>query len=381
MGEFRLHVQDSCGKSLPGFRTGLSLHSHTLHSRESLDFIYQAAQKNALLRAAIKRGEARYRASHGTDLDLTRGWWTPPLSPLDAFALEAKQLEEMSLQPIVSLTDHDDIEAPMSLQAIEASRKVPISVEWTVPYRETFFHLGVHNLIPGRARSMMGWLAKYTVTALKAPTQDIDLADLLEELDADPATLIVFNHPLWDEKGVGAEVHEAALMDLLRGCGRYIHALELNGLRPWSENRRVVDLAESVQKPLVSGGDRHIIEPNAIVNLSNAETFEEFAAEVREDCESNVMVLPHYHEAHASRIFHNMLDVFRTYDNHGRGWKSWADRVFYMYADGQVQSLTQIWGDQRPRAVSVFAGFMQFVGQPHMRRAVRFMTAQGRFAN
>ena len=43
----------------------------------------------------------------------------------------------------------------MSLQAIEVSRNIPISVEWTVPFRNTFFHLGVHNLPPNRARAIM----------------------------------------------------------------------------------------------------------------------------------------------------------------------------------------------------------------------------------
>lgn len=375
MGEFSLCVQDSRGQTLKGFRTGLSLHSHTLHSRESLDFVYQAARRCSLLRFALRQGDRQYRAARGTPLDLRRGWWTPPLAPLDAFALEAGQLESMNLQPLVSLTDHDDIEAPMSLQAIESNRNVPISVEWTVPYRETFFHLGVHNLAPGRARSMMGWLARYTATAVNA-AQDVDLADLLEELDADPATLIVFNHPLWDERGVGADIHRAALTDLLKGCGRYIHALELNGLRPWHENKAVLALAESMQKPVISGGDRHIVEPNAIINLSNASNFAEFVAEIREDLESNVVILPHYHEAHASRIFHNMLDVFRTYEDHGRGWKYWADRVFYAHADGQVLSLAQIWGDSTPWAVSLFVGAMQVAGRRPVRKALRFMAAQ-----
>jgi hypothetical protein len=353
-----------------GYRTGLSLHSHTLHSRESLDFIYHASRHSALLRFVIRQGEARYRHFHGAELNLKRGWWTPPLAPLDAYALEAKQLESMGLTPLVSLTDHDDIEAGMSLQAI-AQERIPISVEWTVPYRETFFHLGVHNLAPARARFLMRQLSAFT-----AAPEDAILTDLLAELDADPATLVVFNHPLWDEKGIGTEAHNAALDDLLTTRGQYLHAMELNGLRPWKENRLVLKLAERWQKPVVSGGDRHAVEPNAIINLSNASGFAEFVSEVRNDAHSNVVILPHYHEAHASRIFHNMLDVFRTYENHGRGWKDWADRVFYTGDDGRVQSLAQIWGDRPPRAVAIFAGFMQFAGNPPLRRALRSMASQ-----
>ena len=37
-----IHLQEATGK-LPGqYRTGVSLHSHTLHSKESLNFIYQS---------------------------------------------------------------------------------------------------------------------------------------------------------------------------------------------------------------------------------------------------------------------------------------------------------------------------------------------------
>jgi hypothetical protein len=86
-------------------------------------------------------------------------------------------------------------------------------------------------------------------------------------------------------------------------------------------------------------------------------------------------VLPHYHEAHASRIFHNMLDVFRTYENHGRGWKDWPDRVFYTGEDGVVRSLAQIWGDHPPLAVAIFANFMHLAGNQPVRKALRAMAS------
>jgi hypothetical protein len=274
----------------------------------------------------------------------------------------------MGLRPFVSITDHDTIEAPMSLQAIEPEKHIPVSVEWTVPYRGTFFHIGVHNIIGSRARMMMDHLAAYTAN----PAEE-RLTELLAELHANPATLIVFNHPLWDEKGVGDAVHRAALTNLLSTRGEFFHALEINGLRPWKENKLVVELAEAWSKPVISGGDRHAVEPNATVNLTNASDFPEFVAEVRNDLVSNVLLMPHYHEAHPSRIFHNMLDVFRTYENHGHGWKEWADRVFYAKQNGQVQSLSQMWGERPPHVVGIFAGFMRFAGQRQVRRALRSM--------
>ena len=42
-----------------------------------------------------------------------------------------------------------------------------------------------------------------------------------------------------------------------------------------------MELAEEFQTTAVSGGDRHGTEPNAVLNLTNAGVFGEFAHEVR----------------------------------------------------------------------------------------------------
>jgi len=54
-----IHLQWKDAAVINRFRTGVSLHSHTLHSRESLDFIYRAAAQAPLLSAAIRHGERR----------------------------------------------------------------------------------------------------------------------------------------------------------------------------------------------------------------------------------------------------------------------------------------------------------------------------------
>src|ERR1700722_16659727 len=91
--------------------------------------------------------------------------------------------------------------------------------------------------------------------------------------------------------------------------------LELNGLRPWSENRNVMSFARDLAAPVISGGDRHGLEPNALLNLTNAGTFGEFVKEVRTGW-SDVLILRHYRETYTSRILHNMIDILRTYDRH-----------------------------------------------------------------
>jgi hypothetical protein len=360
-----IHLEWGTDRPARRFRTGVSLHSHTLHSKESLDFIYKAARNFRPLEWVLRHGEQRYQAAHGIPLDLRRGWWTPPLAPADAHALESQQIERLGLAPLVSLTDHDNIEAPLSLQAVNPGIKVPVSVEWTVPFRETFFHLGVHNLPAAKARSLMAQFAAYTST----PRQAV-LGDLLASVAAFNGTLIVMNHPLWDEKGIGGTAHRILAREFLARYSRSVHALEINGLRPWTENHSVNVLARERDLPVVAGGDRHALEANVVLNFTNAATFAEFANEIRVQKHSTVWISSAYRQGHNARIFHNMIDVFRNYDDHGLGWSHWTDRVFFQKPDGSVSSLAECWGDRPPSVVGVFANAMHLAGTPPLRTAL-----------
>jgi hypothetical protein len=361
----RIHFQWSAERPHARFDTAVSLHSHTFRSREPLDFFYRIARHCAPARWALHRIEARYKFLHGVPLDLRRGWWTPPLAPREAYSLEFGQIRSLGLAPIVSLTDHDDIEAPLSLQAAEVSPHIPISVEWTVPFKNTFFHLGVHNIPPSRARATMDSLKAFTERPLEK-----DLPTVLAALHAEPGMLTVFNHPLWDEMGIGEQQHRMAAIALLSQHGEYLHAIELNGLRPWRENSSVIRLARDWGKPVVSGGDRHVVEPNATLNLTSAGSFAEFASEIRSGW-SDVFLMPHYRIPHSVRVLHNILDVFRTYETHEFGWTEWPDRVFYQLRDGSIASLSQLWGNRPPLSAGVVAGFMHLAGQAPLRYALR----------
>lgn len=353
------------------FRTAVSLHGHTLHSRESLDFIYPLAKRIAPLRYALDRGEERYQAIHGRVLDLNRAWWTPPVSPYDAWTIETKQIEnKFGLDAHVSLTDHDDIEAPMTLQVLEECRRTPISVEWTVPYRGTFFHIGVHNLVPECARETMRDLAAFTANPV-----DARIGELLDRLAANPATLIVFNHPNWDEKGIGETAHQAFAREFAAAYKPFIHAFELNGLRPWRENRGIFDLAKAFDKPLISGGDRHAMEPNAMLNLTNASDFAEFVEEIREGY-SDLLITQQYLEPFALRILQNVDDVLSDQENHSMGWRRWSDRVFYHCEDGVIRSFRECWTEGEPVAVRLFVGGLRLLRQPQLKHAFRMAFAR-----
>jgi len=180
---------------------------------------------------------------------------------------------------------------------------------------------------------------------------------------------------MWDEKGVRTEMHRTAVLELLGECGEHIDALELNGLRPWSENRQAILLGQTWSKPLISGGDRHAVEPNAVLNLSKALTFSEFAAEIRSG-QSDVLITPRYREGHVTRIIQNTMDVLGSYDAHGLGWREWPDRVFYQMDNGAAKSLSQIWGSDPPFLASALSGILRFAGRTPLRQALRAVTAR-----
>ena len=51
----QIHLQWSGAKDGTRFRTGVSLHSHTLHSRESLDCVEAAGAKSWWMREAVRK--------------------------------------------------------------------------------------------------------------------------------------------------------------------------------------------------------------------------------------------------------------------------------------------------------------------------------------
>jgi hypothetical protein len=360
---------------VPGrFQAGVSLHSHTMFSEESLDMVPRSTAKVPYLGAAIRRQEAEYNARKGQQFDFSQAYWTPPLAPRQAYRLEEKQIQrQLDLPALVSLTDHDDMRAAVLLRMLNRFSKAPISTEWTIPFGTTFFHLGVHNVPAEKARELGAELARFT----REPDPD-ELGPLLERLNGDPDTLIVLNHPLWDEKGVGADEHKRQLMELLKQHGRLIHALELNGLRSWNENAAVAVLAREIDQPVVSGGDRHGREPNAILNLSRAVAFAGFVEEVRYARRSHVVFMPQYREPLKLRVLQTMVDVVRHYPENTFGRRQWSDRVFYRDpASGNTLPLSVIWPDGGPAIVRQFIRAMQFLGWRGVQQALRLALEEG----
>lgn len=79
------------------YRTGVSLHSHTLHSTESALPMGKLPQGSAVARALVGRAHRRY-GGRPLEEDLSRMWWTPPLAPGQALDVEVGQMRRRGRQ-------------------------------------------------------------------------------------------------------------------------------------------------------------------------------------------------------------------------------------------------------------------------------------------
>ncbi|MGB6132963.1 MAG: hypothetical protein WBG54_14380 [Acidobacteriaceae bacterium] len=320
--------------------TAVSLHSHTNQSKETLDFLANLGNQYPLLRPILAFYERRSREMYGIPLNYAAAYWTPPLTPKLAFDLESGQIEKkLNLRPLVSITDHDTIAAPMLLRTVASARHIPVSVEWSAPYGgDQAFHLGIHNLPSDSGAAWMKTFEEYT-----AAPDEKRLTEILAALHELPNVLIVFNHPCWDLYLIGKDKAAQRVQDFLAANHEFMHVLELNGLRHWRENREVIQLAKKWNKLLISGGDRHGREPNANVNLSSASSFTEFVQEVRYEGRSHILFMPQYAQPWKHRILQSTLDAIRDYPDFPLGSRYWDERVWHPGADGVMRPARELW--------------------------------------
>jgi hypothetical protein len=283
-------------------------------------------------------------------------------------------VEKLDLEPMVSITDHDTIQAPMLLRTVPSARHIPVSLEWSAPFGEQSFHLGVHNLPSAHATEWMKTLADYTATP-----SDARLTEILKALDEEPNVLVVFNHPMWDLYMIGKEKHRFLVNAFLQKNSTFLHAMELNGLRSWDENRQARRLAEKWNMLLISGGDRHGVEPNANINLTNATSFTAFVHEVRREKKSHVLFMRQYAEPWKLRLLQSTIDAFRPYPEFPQGSRTWDERVYHPDANGAVRPLSELWpGGTPPRAIRWALGTMQLMASGLVSGGLRMARSESR---
>lgn len=342
------------------YPTAVSLHSHTNQSKETLDFLANLGNQMPILRPILSFYERRSREQHNIPINYATAYWTPPLTPRLAFDLESGQIaQKLGLMPLVSITDHDTIAAPMLLRTVTSARHIPVSVEWSAPFGgDQAFHLGIHNLPSDTGAYWMKVFEEYTTNP-----DEKRLTEILAALHALPNVLIIFNHPMWDLYLIGAAKAAQRVQEFLAANHEFMHAFELNGLRPWEENRQVKRLAQRWNKLLISGGDRHGREPNANVNLTHAGSFTEFVHEVRYEGSSHILFMPQCAQPWKHRILESTLDAIRDYPDFPLGSRKWDERVWHTGRGGAMQPASELWPNGKiPLAINFVIKSVRLMG-------------------
>lgn len=371
----RVHKNVRAVGPLSNFRTAVSLHSHTNNSKEALDFLprYIDFHRIPIISRLIRAEMERHRRS-GNTIDFRRAYWTPPVTAKMVLDSEKAQADKaLGLAAIVSITDHDTIAGPLLLRQKHVE-PVPISVEWTVPFRGNSFHLGVHNLPPDSAVDILTTLSRYT----SEPVEEA-LTDLFALLDSSSETLIVLNHPCCNFSRVQPDQHWATLRQFIEKFQSWIHATEVNGMRPWNENQDVLRLAEEYDFPVVAGGDRHGCRPNAILNLTSAETWPEFVSQVRAEGQNDIVILPAYNEPVLLRELATAADVLRRYPHHPFGQRRFTDRIFANVEGYSWHPLSFYWdgGDAAPIWLAPVVRTVIALGSDRVRPVLRRVLSFG----
>ncbi|MGI8640579.1 MAG: PHP domain-containing protein [Pyrinomonadaceae bacterium] len=366
----RLHILHQAKDLSKEAKTGVSLHCHTEYSKEMLDFVPHYADKLPIISYFWNKEREKYLKREGKNPDFSTGYWSPPLTPQEVYNIEKSQINEVGLDAITSITDHDSIDANLQICEKTANQQAPISLEWTVPFEYGFFHVGVHNLPKERAVELIQTLLDFTFN--KENHSSENLREMFSMLNALPEVLVVLNHPIWDIEMVGKERHAILLKNFLKEHGRWIHALEINGFRSWSENKTVIEMAEALGYPLVTGGDRHGCKPNTVINLTDSKTFAEFVEEIRVGKRSEVVLMPEYKQPLHSRQLQSFSEILRNYPEFPEGRQKWFDRVFFDIGDGGgVRQLSIHWKRGGPVWLRLAIWTLGVFGSPKMRPVFR----------
>ena len=324
----RLHILHKPENLSKKAETGVSLHCHTENSKEMLDFVPYYAAKMPIVKFFWKKERERYLKREGKRIDFTTAYWSPPFTASEVFKIEENQFNEAGLDSFISISDHDSIDGNLQINETTDNSKAPISMEWTVPYEHGFFHVGVHNLPENDAVEIVRDLTAYSFSKDEKPNK-AKLHELFSMLGAIPQILIILNHPLWDIEMVGKPQHNILLKGFLKEYGKWLHALEINGFRNWSENKKVIEMAETMGFPVVTGGDRHGCKPNTVINLTNAKTFSEFVEEIRITKKSEVVLMPEYKNPLRWRQLQSFSEILSLYPEFPEHRRRWNDRVFF----------------------------------------------------
>ena len=98
-GRTKVHLLPSERSVIRAFRSGVSSHSHTEHSRERLGALPRYLQRMPVVSQFVRWEIERYRARTGEVPDFSRAYWRGPVSARAAHDLECKQIKGWGSPP------------------------------------------------------------------------------------------------------------------------------------------------------------------------------------------------------------------------------------------------------------------------------------------
>jgi hypothetical protein len=255
------------------FCSAVSLHNHSDHSIETMGFLNQVV-KLRFMRPFRGLLQSAFGLAGIADLNYADISYRSPLSVEDVLLTESASVAALGFAGVhLGITDHDEIAGSLELLRAhpEAAKRNPLGEEISIYFDDYLFHLGVTGMPASGIEQLHA--------GLQSAARERRLNDLFEMLRGSDS-LVVFNHPLvpWG-KDAGRKIPAEAL---LSRYGWAIHALEYNGMRSREENDRVLQLARHLGKPVVGGGDSHLLLASSVLSLTQAASYQEFAEEVKE---------------------------------------------------------------------------------------------------
>ena len=262
-----------CPRPHREFRSVVSLHNHSRYSVEDLTSL-NGVMSLWFMRPLRPIVKSAFGLGRVPDLNYAELLYHPPFAPEDVLRIESEAGRHLGFENVhVAITDHDEVAGSVELRQRRPSdgNGIALGEELSIRFRHHLLHLGITGLPENGIAA--------THLALRDAARQGRLDDLFETLAA-TGCLVVLNHPLisWahgSESGI-------LVLELLKRYGWAIHALEYNGMRPREENDRVLELARQVGKPVVGGGDSHLLlASSTLCGSPGAGSFAEFMEEVK----------------------------------------------------------------------------------------------------
>ena len=107
-----------------------------------LDFVPHYAEKLPIIAQFWRKERDKYQEREGKGIDFSTADWSPPMTADAVYGIEKKQMNDAGLDAIVSLTDHDSINATLEVNEKTENAKAPISMEADGSIRIRLFPFG-----------------------------------------------------------------------------------------------------------------------------------------------------------------------------------------------------------------------------------------------